>query len=70
VFSRAEALENEEGQIKALSQKLAAIPRTEDPALLEEARKLISKLHAMNKRWNVPELNRFLIERQKELFFS
>ena len=70
MFSRTEALENEDGQIKALSQRLAAIPKTEDPALLEEARQLISKLHAMNKRWNVPQLNQFLIQRQKELFFS
>lgn len=55
--------------MKELSKRLAAIPRTEDPALLEEARGIISKLHSMNLRWNIPELKQFLLQRQKELFY-
>ena len=55
--------------MKELSRRLAAIPRTKDPALLEEARGIITKLHSMNLRWNIPELQQFLLKRQKELFF-
>jgi len=69
VFSRSESLYNEEVQMKELSQRLAAIPKTEAPELLEEAKKLIIKLQAMNRRWNIEGLNKFLIDRQRELFF-
>jgi hypothetical protein len=69
VFSRAECLEQEPDQMKELSRRLAEIPRTEDPAVLEEARDIISRLHRMNRRWNIPELKRFLLDRQKELFY-
>lgn len=55
--------------MKELSKRLAAIPRTADPALLEEARGIITTLHSMNMRWNIPELKQFLLRRQKELFF-
>jgi hypothetical protein len=69
VFSRAESLELEPDQMKELSKRLAAIPRTKDPAVLEEAKGIISRLHSMNLRWNIPELKQFLLERQKELFY-
>ena len=55
--------------MKALSQKLAAIPKTDVPELLKEAKQLIIKLQAMNRRWNIEGLNKFLIDRQRELFF-
>jgi hypothetical protein len=69
VFSRSESLYNEENQMKELSRRLAAIPKTDAPELLEEAKKLIIKLQAMNRRWNIEGLNKFLIDRQRELFF-
>jgi hypothetical protein len=67
VFSRTEALEQESDQLEEMSRQLAAIPRTTDPALLAEARRLMSKLHSMNRRWNIAALNQFLLQRQKEL---
>jgi len=69
VFSRSESLYNEENQMKELSQKLAAIPKTDAPEILKEAKQLIIKLQAMNRRWNIAGLNKFLIDRQRELFF-
>ncbi len=54
--------------MKELSRRLAAIPKTQDPALLDEAKRIIAKLHSMNLRWNIPELSQFLLNRQKELF--
>jgi len=55
--------------MKELSRRLATIEKTSDPADLEEARGLLTKLHSMNRRWNIPELKQFLLKRQKELFF-
>lgn len=69
VFSRAESLENEQGQMKELSMRLARIPKTRDPTLLAEAKAIIVQLREMNIRWNIKELHCFLNERQKELFF-
>ena len=69
MFSRTESLEQEPDRMKDLSRRLAAIPRTLDPALLEEARGIITKLHRMNLRWNIRELQQFLLQRQKELFY-
>ena len=69
LFSRAEALENEEEQMKELSKRLAAIPRGSEEIRLKEAKAIISRLRAMNMRWNIESLNQFLTQRQKELFF-
>ena len=69
MFSRTESLEQEPDQMKELSKRLAAIPKTKDPAVLEEAREIISRLHSMNLRWNIPELKQFLLQRQRELFY-
>ncbi|MEW6439302.1 MAG: hypothetical protein AB1640_00055 [bacterium] len=55
--------------MRELSRRLAAIPKTRDPVLLKEAKGLIAELSEMNMRWNIPELGRFLRERQKELLF-
>jgi hypothetical protein len=69
LFSRAEALENEEEQMKELSKRLAAITKGSEEIRLKEAKAIISRLRAMNMRWNIEALNQFLTQRQKELFF-
>lgn len=68
VFSRAESLEDEEMKMHEYSRRLAVITKTDNPAILEEAKMLITALREMNMRWNIPQLHQFLIERQKELF--
>ncbi|MEW6439329.1 MAG: hypothetical protein AB1640_00190 [bacterium] len=67
MFSRTESLEQEPEQMKVLSKRLAAIPKTSEPSLLEEAKRLIAEPYDMNMRWNIPELTRFLLRRQREL---
>lgn len=69
MFSRAESLYNEENQMKDLSRQLAGIRKTDPPEMLEEARTLIIRLQGMNRRWNIDGLDRFLRERQRELFY-
>jgi hypothetical protein len=69
VLSRAEALYREEDQMRELSMKLSAIAKTDDPVVLDEAKSLIIRLQAMNRRWNIDGLGRFLKERQRDLFF-
>jgi hypothetical protein len=69
LFSRAEALENEDEQMKELSKRLAAISKGEGPMRLKEAKVIITKLRQMNMRWNIPQLNDFLTQRQRDLFF-
>jgi hypothetical protein len=70
VFSRAEALEDEEAQMHELSKELFRVKRTSSAEDLAEARRIISRLSEMNLRWNIPELGQFLIEKQKELFLQ
>lgn len=70
LFSRTEALELEEIEMRELSKRLAAISKAGDQALLDEAKHIISKLRRMNLRWNIPQLGQFLTERQRELFFG
>jgi hypothetical protein len=53
--------------MRALSMKLAALPRTSDPEVQKEAKRIIVKLHAMNQRWNIEPLKQFLLQQQKEL---
>ena len=69
VFSRAESLEEEFEQIGELCSRLAVIRRDAGPSSLKEGRQLISRLYNMNLRWNSAELEKFLTERHKELFF-
>lgn len=69
LFSRAEALENEDEQMKELSKRLAVIQKEDDPVRLREAKAIITKLQQMNIRWNIPQLDDFLKQRQKDLFF-
>ena len=69
LFSRAEALENEDEQMKELSKRLAVISKDGDENRLKEAKVIISRLRSMNMRWNIAPLDQFLTQRQKELFF-
>ncbi len=69
LFSRAEALENEDEQMKELSKRLAVIKKDEGPVRLRETKVIITKLRQMNLRWNIDQLDVFLKQRQKELFF-
>ena len=69
MFSRAEALENEDEQMRELSKRLAIISKGDGDVRLKEAKVIISKLRAMNLRWNIESLDRFLLERQKELLY-
>jgi len=55
--------------MEELAARLAAIPKTRDPALRQEARQLISKLHAMNQRWNIARMREFLIQKQKDILY-
>lgn len=68
VFSRAESLEDEEVKMRELSKRLAGIVRSRNPKAMAEARRLITRLHDINRRWNIPALDRFLKERQRDLF--
>ncbi len=69
VLSRAECLEDEEDLMAGLAKRLAAIPRTRDERLKREAADLIARLSGMNLRWNIPHLQDFLKQRQRDLFF-
>jgi len=69
VFSRTESLEQETVQMQELAARLAAIPRTRDAKLRQEARQLISKLNTMNQRWNMDGMREFLIRKQKEILY-
>jgi hypothetical protein len=55
--------------MKELSKRLAGISRDQGPIRLKEAKVLITKLRQMNMRWNIPRLNDFLTQRQRDLFF-
>lgn len=55
--------------MKELSKRLSSIPRGADEVRMKEARAIISRLRAMNMRWNIEPLAQFLTQRQKELFF-
>jgi len=55
--------------MQQLAARLASIARTQDPALREEARRLISRLHTMNERWNIAGIREFLIQKQREILY-
>ena len=63
----AEKLEEEEERIRVLCQQLAAIPGNSPDFMLREARDIIRKLSGINMRWNIPELDDFISQRQREL---
>ena len=68
MFSRAESLEDEELKMRELSEKLAGIVKSPDPKVMAEAKNLLEQLYEINRRWNIPSLQHFLKERQRDLF--
>jgi hypothetical protein len=54
--------------MKQLAERLAGIVKSEDPQVMAEAKNILEKLYKMNRRWNIPSLQEFLKERQRELF--
>jgi hypothetical protein len=61
-------LEDEELKMRELSERLAGIVKSPDPQVMAEARNLLERLYKMNQRWNIPSLQQFLKERQRDLF--
>lgn len=55
--------------MKELSKRLATITKGSEEIRLKEAKAIISRLRAMNMRWNIMALDQFLTRRQRELFF-
>ena len=53
--------------MKELSKELMAIPKDADKNLMKKAKEIILSLRRVNQRWNIPELDEFLNQRQKEL---
>jgi len=56
--------------MKKLSMRLGAITKADSSLMLEEARRIISKLKKANMRWNIDPLNIFLKKKQRELFLD
>jgi hypothetical protein len=54
--------------MRELSEKLAGMVKSEDPQVMAEAKNLLEQLYAINRRWNIPSLQQFLKERQRDLF--
>ncbi|MDY6918324.1 MAG: hypothetical protein SVP26_10345 [Chloroflexota bacterium] len=67
VLHKAEALEDEEEVMKALSRRLVEITPDGTDVEMDEAREIIRQLGAMNLRWNIQALDEFIAERQREL---
>lgn len=67
VLHMAEALEDEEVMMKALSRRLMEIPPDASDLMLDEAREIIRQLSNLNLRWNIAALDDFIGERQREL---
>ncbi|MDD5343724.1 MAG: hypothetical protein PHW12_04805 [Smithella sp.] len=54
--------------MRELAEKLAGVVKSPDPQVMAEAKNLLERLYKMNQRWNIPSLQQFLKERQRELF--
>ena len=67
VLHKAEALDDEEEVMKALSRRLVEITEDSSDVEMDEAREIIRQLGAMNLRWNVAALDDFIGERQRTL---
>jgi len=67
VLDKGDSLDDEREEMKVLVEWLSTIPGNAPRFLLDEARRVISRLSSQNLRWNVPELDKFLTQRQKEL---
>ena len=67
VLHKAEALDDEEEVMKALSRRLVEIPPNASDIELDEAREIIRQLSNFNLRWNIAALEDFIAERQRAL---
>lgn len=67
VLHKAEALDDEEEVMKALSRRLVEIQPGASDVELDEAREIVRQLSAFNMRWNIEALDDFIAERQREL---
>ncbi|MBN1470147.1 MAG: hypothetical protein JW925_00070 [Syntrophaceae bacterium] len=54
--------------MKGLAEKLAGIVKSPDPQVMAKAKDLLEQLYKINRRWNIPSLDQFLKERQRDLF--
>ena len=54
--------------MKQLAERLAGMVKSPDPQVMAEAKNILEKLYKMNRRWNIPSLQQFLKERQRDLF--
>lgn len=55
-------------KMKGLAEKLAGIVKSPDPQVMAKAKDLLEQLYKINRRWNIPSLDQFLKERQRDLF--
>lgn len=67
LLHKPELLENQDELMKELSIRLCRIQADSPDHLLEEAKSIIRQLSAYNMRRNIPELDDFIAERQREL---
>ena len=67
VLHKAEALDDEEEVMKALSRRLAEIQANGSDIEMDEAREIIRQLSNFNLRWNIAALDDFIAERQRVL---
>ena len=61
-------MEDEDVEMKQLAERLAGMVKSPDPQVMAEAKNILEKLYKMNRRWNIPSLQQFLKERQRDLF--
>lgn len=67
LLHKPELMENEDELMKELSIRLIRITADSPDYLLDEAKSIIRQLGAYNMRRNIPELDEFIIDRQREL---
>lgn len=67
MFSKTEALKREEAQIDQLMNDISSVSAGDDEGRRQAALKNMIKLYQINKRWNLPGINEFLVRKQKEL---
>lgn len=60
-------MKREETQIDRLMADISSVSAEDDEATRQAAVKNMIKLYQINKRWNLPGINEFLVQKQKEL---
>jgi len=60
-------LRNEEAQIDRLMTSLGRVSRQDDEATRQAAINDMKTLYRINQRWNLPGINEFILQKQKEL---